>query len=376
MTKTSSHVLCVYSIWQPCSTAAVCNGRAADGAAVHIPGGGEGEKGRSADLGDSCTETTPSETTPHETTPPVTGRPGHMVREDSCDVSIKLTRATPERMFQDEDEIEGREEGEGGTEVAEEREEVDSGEVEIGKSPTLLPERVGAFIYNSDNDDDSHTTGSSTSCTTPDPTGQLGDLTPTNGITPAHSDPKLFQDHPPRFPLHRHDDRPSSCPPLERGEKATGGERGREQGGEGYSSDQRESRDRPSVPVASNLISEERAPSEEMGDMSLEWSKQQTGATEETDAGFDTLPELSRLRDTPQFKALAGRGSGEGGRGRGRGGEAVVVRLVISPNVVQVVSADGSKVILRRTIRSIACCTQVHIETRRYICVFTGTRRD
>ena len=258
-------------------------------------------------------------------------------RDDSCDVSIRLTRATPERLFRDEGEIEGQEgDKEEEEEGAVKKEEVD-GETE--------------FVCNSD-DDDSHTTGSSTSCNTPDPTGLAGDLTPTNGVTPAYSDPKLFHEDHQRLLIQEREERPASCPPppVDHSEEIS-------------EEIERETQQSPSSSATNNELSYEGGPplnEAEGGVIPVEGSGQllhtlQNGALGEVDSSFDTLPELTSLRDTPQFRALA---AGEGGRG-GAGEE--VVRLVIAPNMVQVLSADGSKVILRRTIRSIACCTQVYV---------------
>ena len=276
-----------------------------------------------------------------------------MRREDSCDVSIRLTRATPEKLFRDEGEIEGQgeEETEGGEEGerAVEKEEVEGGETEVEKLLTLLPDGGAEFVYNSDNDDDSHTTGSSTSCNTPDPTGRVGDLTPTNGVTPAYSDPKLFDGHQ-RLLVQEREERPASCPPPPVDHTKNIGD-----------NPEREKEDGPGFQATSELNNEGGTPPYEVegGARPVDGLPHtlQNGAMEEVDSSFDTLPELTSLRDTPQFKALGRPGSGEGGGGGGEGGEEV--RLVIAPNMVQVVSADGSKVILRRTIRSIACCTQV-----------------
>ena len=275
-----------------------------------------------------------------------------MRREDSCDVSIRLTRATPERLFRDEGEIEGQgeEEREGceERERAVEKEEVNGEETEAEKSLGLLPDRGAEFVDNSDDDDDSHTTGSSTSCNTPDPTGRVGDLTPTNRVTPAYSDPKLFDRHQ-KLLVQERDERPASCPPPPVDHTKNIGE-----------NLEREREDSPGFQATSELNNEGGAPPNEVeggaGPVEGLPHTLQNGAVEEVrDSSFDTLPELTGLRDTPQFKAL---GPGEGGGGGGgEGGEEV--RLVIAPNMVQVVSADGSKVILRRTIRSIACCTQV-----------------
>lgn len=271
-------------------------------------------------------------------------------REDSCDVSIRLTRATPERMFRDEEEIEGQ-----GEDGVGERDEVD-GEAEIEKSLDLLPDRGTEFVYNSDNDDDSPTTGSSTSCNTPDPASLVGDLTPTNGVvTPVYSDPKLFQEPQHQKFLFREQERPASCPPppVDHGENSSKNSAG------DVKTESKEENEIQSISATSNH--EGSAPADAVdgkaGPVTEPLDKQlQNGAT---DSGFDTLPELESLRETPQFKALGAR---EGG------GEGEVVKFVISPNMVQVFSADGSKVILRRTIRSIVCCTQVYTLVAKLLC--------
>ena len=297
---------------------------------------------------------------------PSAGNSAHITREDSCDVSIRLTRATPEKVFRNEDEIEGREGKleEGG--AAADMEEVDGYDTE---SLTQFSEREGEIPCNSDNDDDSHTTGSSTSCNTPDPTSGVGELTPIDGITPANSDPKLFHEHSLKLSIREQDERPASCPPLDHAATLdTNGTEELEDMADGVRVDRTEDRRETEcgdVSVAANHDSKHTVPTEgtEVGDLESSEKEQESvqgnGTVEGTEAGFDTLPELNLLRDTPQFKAL-GHPAGPGGRGRG-GVVSEEVGLVISPNMVQVVSADGSKVILRRTIRSIVCCTQVHM---------------
>ena len=60
---------------------------------------------------DSNAERSPdgdSQSISSQSIPSLTDRQMHMTKEDSCDVSIILTRTTPERMFSDEGDVGGR----------------------------------------------------------------------------------------------------------------------------------------------------------------------------------------------------------------------------------------------------------------------------
>ena len=265
-------------------------------------------------------------------------------------------------------------------------------------------------LYHSDADEnlsDSHTTGSasSTSCTTPDPL--LGDTTPTDSLTTTHSNPTMLQRQNLQLKLlegEQQDDRPTSCPPLEpdyvteevsipfgeeeeeEGKLLKTGEEEGEMEWEREANREREYSEgeivsspiRPSASddnIRSRVVGLERSRVEgkkqwrRIVGRSRSFEQPRTQqykgrvaqkggkGVEETDVGFDTLPELKNLQKSPEFLALGGR-SHSGGRKWGGRGRAV--RLVISPAMVQVIEAQYSAVILKRPIRSIACCAQVH----------------
>ena len=371
----------------------------------------------------------------------LTDRQMHMTREDSCDVAITLTRATPDRGGGGlgNDTREGTKEGAGEREGEVGKEDVDSGGMETfvqnlqrgskgteneepflqyiiePPSPTVstpggseAASSLGPAIevlYHSDADEnlsDSHTTGSasSTSCTTPDPL--LGDSTPTDSLTPTHSNPTMFQRQNLKLKLlKQQDDRPTSCPPLEpdyateevsipfgeeeeeEGKLLKTGEEEGEMDGERKANREREYSEgeivsSPIRPSASddNIMSrvvgsvgsrvEGKKQRRKIMGRSRSFERPRTQqhkgrvaqkGVEETDVGFDTLPELKNLQKSPEFLALGDR-SHSGGRKWGGRGRAV--RLVISPAMVQVIESKYSAVILKRTIRSIACCAQVH----------------
>ena len=274
-------------------------------------------------------------------------------------------------MFRNEDMIEGHGERDNG-------EAVDGGDTEVEKSLSPFSERADGLSLCSDDDEDSHTTGSTTSCNTPDPTTTTpvgGDIALKNGISPTNSDPKLFQEQQSmRLLTGEMVERPASCPPLDQNE-GTPEENGMAGEGNGEAEDTESDwgtrNARESTRECGGLRSVQSRDSGglagEIGGHSVpvqvseQETVQQNGGregerTDEPDTGFDTLPELNLLRNSPQFKALGSDGEGRQLR-RKVGGANEEVGLVISPNVVQVV--EGSKVILRRTIRSIVCCTQV-----------------
>ncbi len=81
----------------------------------------------------------------------------------------------------------------------------------------------------------------------------------------------------------------------------------------------------------------------------------------ESTADFDTLPELANLKSSTEFQALSG-GGGGGGGGAGREGREVAVQkvcLVFSGVSVVVTVEQTHHVILKKSIKSIACCAQV-----------------
>ena len=310
----------------------------------------------------------------------LTDRQTHVTREESCDVSIRLTRATPERMFYDEDVRNGRWEGEG-------RKETELGMKTASTQPSnaaLSGMEDQPPQYSSDVDDNLSDSPSSTPCTTPEPAA-VEDLTPTDGITPVHSDSTLLHKVNVRLELVDQENRPSSCPPLEPGDMAEencadDSERLEVDGGiedgkvelepeavlklplRSYTSDalvKRGSRRRESAGMAEGRKALVRSRSFERPRSKTHDAVEARTWEDEPDIGFDTLPELQSLQECSLFQSL---GQGEKGGG-GRGGRGVKgreeVRLVISPNMVQVVRTQSSKVILRRTIRSIACCAQV-----------------
>ena len=323
----------------------------------------------------------------------LTDRQMHMTREESCDVSIKLTRATPERMFYDEEDKVVRErEREGGKVVTDGDWAVKTA---LNQPPDVASSGVEEQppLYGSDIDDNLSDSPSSTSCTTPEPAA-VEDLTPAGGITPVHSDFKLLHKVDVRLELVDGDDRPSSCPPLE-GDMAEencvdDGESLEVDGGTEDGKTELEPECDETIlkiPLRSSTSDAHikrgvsgRGESEDKEEgrralvrsRSFERPRTQPSRTSETvegeawedepDIGFDTLPELQSLQESSVFQALGGRLQGVGGGGGGRGVRGrEEVRLVISPNMVQVVKTQSSKVILRRTIRSIACCAQVHV---------------
>lgn len=279
--------------------------------------------------------------------PSLTDRQMFMTKEDSCDVSILLTRATPERMF-DVDVVEGEEEGEGeregeslpgpppGKDSLDSTPNTEDGEQSLQNSEPLTPnlstpggsdttsQDPEGQLYNSD-ESDSHATESSASCMTPDP---LGDVTPTGISTPVDSDPRISS-----AALNSSMRSSSSADNLS--SKQCESER----------SELKECR----KGVVRSHSFERPRPTQNEGDGR---GGRKGVENEETDIGYDTLPELKSLDQTSEFKAL-GSPSRSGKRGREE------VRLVISPNMVEVVQVKSSKVILRRTIRSIVCCAQV-----------------
>lgn len=324
--------------------------------------------------------------------PSLTDRQMHMTREDSCDVSIKLTRATPERMCFDEAkegiEREGRKEREGKVEEREGRkgrevdDEIDLGDIISDKPTVPSSEKEAECLYSSDDDDDnlsdSHTTGSSTSCNTPDPTLLTGDLTPTDSLNQIQSHSRLtFHEQNPRLKISEQDNRPSSCPPFnpvednvksteKETEENTNSSETTKSSFSTYNSHTLSERDELDSQTDHQTLEQHCNGFEDLYRLQVneEGSPElvQKRGREGRDAGFDILPpEMNSLHQSPYFRALGGNHAiknVEGGRVGGvRGREEV--KLVISPNMVQVVSAESSKVILRRTIRSIACCTQV-----------------
>ena len=327
--------------------------------------------------------------------PSLTDRQVHMTHGDSCEVSIKLTRATPERMFAPEEE-EGEEE-EGGEGEGGEGEEVDLGDLVVDKSTLQCLDRDGD-VYSSDNDDnDSHTTGSSTSCTTPDPAQLAGDLTPTDSITPSNSRLAFHERNPRAELVEEEDQRPSSCPPLNTSSACHSGDVGgawEEETlvGSGEREEETESIETVTNSGVYSLVLEREGVDGGGGGgggggnhRGENCKYQRTvplvrSREEETDASFDTLPQLDSLQQSPLFQALSGpalessRESGEGGGGGGRRGREEV-RLVISPNMVEVHTADSSKMFLRRTIRSVACCTQVGNVTDMIVQIFSRGNR-
>ena len=88
--------------------------------------------------------------------------------------------------------------------------------------------------------------------------------------------------------------------------------------------------------------------------------------TESTD--FDTLPELANLKSSMEFQALSLKRGGVGGEGGGEGGKEAQgprvqrVRLVFSGVSVVVTAEQNQDVILKKSIRSIACCAQVRVK--------------
>ena len=288
---------------------------------------------RSPDCGDaqSVSSQTPS-------LPSLTDRQVHMTREDSCDVSIKLTRATPERMFCHEDDEKRREWGEGEPEGGGEKE----GYIEEEDYSVPVVDDTSTQHSDKDSDDDFSDSHSSTSCTTaatPDP-GAAEEHTPNDDITPVEDSRLLHNERSVlRLRIRDLEERPASCPPLELGAMT----------------------DEPRVSCKDEKM---RRAGERQGSGAKEGEVEGEGVgegevegegegEEETDVGFDTLPELDSLQQSPMFRSLGSPTRSEGDTER----EEDEVRLIISPNMVQVVR--GSKVILRRTIRSIACCTQV-----------------
>lgn len=277
--------------------------------------------------------------------PSLTDRQMYMTKEDSCDVSILLTRATPERMFDDvvggEEEGEGEREGENlpgpppGKDSLDSTPSTDDGEQSLQNSEPLTSnlstlggsdttsQSPDGQLYNSDESE------SSASCMTPDPT--LGDVTPTGISTPVDSDSQIISS----AALNSSMRSSSSADNLISKQ---------------CESERSETKDRRKGVGRSHSFERPRPTQNERENR----GGRKGVENEDTDIGYDILPELKSLEQSPEFQAL-GSPSRSGKRGREE------VRLVISPNMVEVVHVKTSKVILRRTIRSIVCCAQVEM---------------
>lgn len=72
---------------------------------------------------------------------------------------------------------------------------------------------------------------------------------------------------------------------------------------------------------------------------------------------FDTLPELANLKSSTEFQALSLKTGGE--EGGGKEGRVQRVRLVFSGVSVVVSAEQDQHIILKKPIKSIACCAQV-----------------
>ena len=81
--------------------------------------------------------------------------------------------------------------------------------------------------------------------------------------------------------------------------------------------------------------------------------KQSNPVNHSESSDFDTLPELASLKSTTEFQALSLKGSAEGLRSPQK------VRLLFSGTNVVVVTDQTEDIVLRKSIRNIACCAQV-----------------
>lgn len=83
--------------------------------------------------------------------------------------------------------------------------------------------------------------------------------------------------------------------------------------------------------------------------------KQNNTVNHSESSDFDTLPELASLKSTTEFQALSLKGPADGGGVQ----SPQKVRLLFSGTNVVVVTEQTENVLLRKSIRNIACCAQV-----------------